>query len=161
MSDRLPLHHRRPMNSRGDDRGEAGVILLPLVLLAVYGLGLLAIGVWRVSESAGAVTEAARSGARTYVEVPVGTSSTRAAGAARTAATTAAEAAGLSSVSVTIASDAGRARCAIVEVTVAGQVPALRVPWVGEVASTTVSATHRQIVDPLRSGLGGEATCLE
>ncbi|MEM9035195.1 MAG: hypothetical protein AAGA99_01825 [Actinomycetota bacterium] len=148
------------MTTHRGDRGEAGVVLLPLVLLAVYGFGLLAIGVWRVSESAGAVTDAARAGARTFVEVPAATSATQAAGAARAAAESSARAGGLDDVKVTIDGDGNRSRCSVVEVTVTGRVPALSVPWVGEIAATSVSATHRQTIDPLRSGLEGEATCL-
>lgn len=148
------------MRAADEDRAEAGIVLLPLVLLAVYGLGLLALGIWRVAESSMAVTDAARSGARAYVEAPAEAGRDPASSAAVVAARSAATAAGIDAVSVSI-DTAARERCAVVEVTVAAEVPALLLPWVGEVSSATVSSTHRQVVDPLRSGLQGEASCLD
>ncbi|MEO1059960.1 MAG: hypothetical protein AAFZ07_00975 [Actinomycetota bacterium] len=142
------------------DRGEAGVVVLPLVLAAVFGFGLLGIGVWRVTETSSAVVDAARAGARSYVESPAatgdGTASERAVAAARRSAS----AAGIDDVDVLVRSST-RERCAAVEVTVSAQVPAMPVPWVGSLAATTVSSTHRQLVDPHRDHLDGVAWCLD
>lgn len=143
-----------------DERGEAGVVLLPLVLLAVFGFGLLGIGVWRVTETNMAVVDAARSGARSYIESPVAAGAGGAAERAVAAARRSASAAGINAVEVAVTATS-RERCAVVEVTVTARVAAMPLPWVGSLRETTVSSTHRQVVDPHRDGLEGEAWCLD
>ncbi len=142
------------------DRGEAGVVLLPLVLLAVFGFGLLGIGVWRVTETNMAIVDAARAGARSYVESPATIGSGEATERAIAAAQRSATAAGIDGVRVTV-SATDRQRCAVVEVSVSASVPAMPLPWVGSLGETTVSSTQRQVVDPHRDELDGEAWCLD
>ena len=142
------------------DRGEAGVVLLPLVLLAVFGFGLLGIGMWRVTETNMAVVDAARAGGRSYVESPVAVGAVGAADRATAAAQRSASAAGIDGVDVAVAATT-RERCSVVEVTVSARVPAMPLPWVGSLAETTVSATHRQVIDPHRDELDGQAWCLD
>ncbi|MEM8904775.1 MAG: hypothetical protein AAGA17_18110 [Actinomycetota bacterium] len=144
---------------RGDD-GEAGVVLLPLALLAVFGFGLLGLGLWRVTETDMAVVDAARSGARSYVESPVEAGAAGARDRAAAAALRSADAAGLDGVDVDIAAS-DRVRCSVVEVTVSARVPAMPLPWIGSLSETTVSSTQRQVIDPHRDGLEGEAWCVD
>lgn len=57
--------------------------------------------------------------------------------------------------------DTAFSRCDRVEVTVAVEVPAIRVPFIGGFGDAfDVRATHGEIVDPLRSGVDGVAECL-
>ena len=143
-----------------DDRGEAGVVVLPLVLLAVFGFGLLGVGIWRVTETNMAVVDAARSGVRSYVESPTGIGSGDATQRASLAARRSASAAGIEGVRVEVTAT-DRRRCAVVEVTVSAAVPAMALPWVGGLGETTVSSTQRQVIDPHRDELEGEAWCLD
>ena len=52
-------------------------------------------------------------------------------------------------------------RCATVSYTATYPVPALRIPLIGGYGQAfDVTATHTELVDGLRSGLPGEATCV-
>ncbi|MGI9600480.1 MAG: hypothetical protein ACR2QE_01245 [Acidimicrobiales bacterium] len=58
---------------------------------------------------------------------------------------------GAADSSIDIAAPNGFGRCAPVTTTVSIRVPALRLPWVTGVGEVTVSAHHREVVDPYRN----------
>ena len=58
--------------------------------------------------------------------------------------------------------DASFLRCERIEVTVALEVPAIRLPFAGGFGdSFDVQATRSELIDPTRSGVGGLATCVQ
>ena len=149
----------RVVLSRG--AGEDGVVggfeALPFgVLVFVVGT-LLVTNAWAVVDAKMAVTSAAREAVRAFVEAPAGADAhALAAGAARTAM----QAHGRADTMTAPIVDGVLARCQRVQATVRADVPAVVLPWVGGLGSFVASSTATEIVDPLRSGLEGEAGCL-
>ena len=144
------------MRSRSE-RGSAGGVegLAFGVLIFVFGT-LLVANAWATIDSKLATSAAAREGARAYVESD---SVTEGENAARTAADNAIRGHGRELSNVTI-SNAGFARCQIVEVAVSADVPRVSLPMIGGSGGTTsVTARHSEVIDPYRSGLPGEAGC--
>jgi hypothetical protein len=150
----------RPCEERTEGGFVAGLEALAFgVLIFVFGT-LLILNAWGVIDAKLAVTAAAREATRAVVEadpsVPV-------AALARAVA--------LETLAGHGHGDADRlsgdpevagtiARCARLSVTVAYDVPAIRIPLVGGFGSgLTVRSTHTEVVDPFRSGLPGEASC--
>lgn len=134
-----------------------GLEALPFgVLVFVVGT-LIVVNAWGVVDAKMAVAGAAREAVRAYVEAPVGAD---AESLARTAANQALDAMGRTArePQITVAGDARR--CNRVSATVAYRIPALRLPWVGGLGSFTATSTASEVVDPLRSGVAGEATCV-
>ena len=132
----------------------AGWEALPFGFLVFLVGGLIAANAWAVVDAKMAVTAAAREGARTFVEAGEAASARPEAVAAAGAALAAhgREPAGEVEVAGSFR------RCATVTVTVAHTVPAIVLPWVGGFGSgVTTRASHAEVVDPLRSGVGGEA----
>ena len=151
-----PRHSRR----RWTDSGQvAGIEVLPFgFLIFVVGTLLLA-NAWAVVDAKLAVTAASREATRAYVESGDGPG-------AEVAATEAARASisghgrDPDRVSVIIDVDGGFRRCAIVVTAVQLEVPSVVLPFIGGFGRRfEVRATHSEIVDPYRSGLGGEADC--
>lgn len=146
--------------SRGaaDDGAVAGWEVLPFgFLLFVVGALVLA-NAWGVVDTKMAVTAAAREGARAYVEAPeAGSAPQRASRAVRDVLAAHGRDAQPPAVSIR-----GQfARCAPVSVTVAVTVPSVVLPWVGGFGGDiTARSTHGEVVDPLRSGVPGEAGCV-
>lgn len=140
-----------------EDGVVGGLEALPFgVLVFVVGT-LIVVNAWGVVDAKMTVAGAAREAVRAYVEAPVGTD---AEGLARTAANQSMDAMGRTAREprITMAGDARR--CNRVSATVAYKIPALRLPWVGGLGSFTATSTASEIVDPLRSGVAGEATCV-
>lgn len=152
-------------NRRRGERGQvAGIEALPFGLL-IFTVGtLLIVNLWGVVDSKFAADAAAREAARYIVE------------AAAIDADTGAVVASARAVAVRTMSDHGRERaitvivepegldlfrCQRVVVTVATSVPAIRLPFLGAYGDAfDVIATHTELVDPTRSGVGGSADCI-
>jgi hypothetical protein len=140
-----------------EDGVVGGLEALPFgVLVFVVGT-LIVVNAWGVVDAKMAVAGAAREAVRAFVEAPVGSD---AAGLARAAAAETMDALGRTArePAVTVAGEF--ARCSRVAVTVSYRIPALRLPWVGTMGSFTARSTASEIVDPLRSGVSGEAGCV-
>lgn len=141
--------------------GDAGVVggieVLPFGVLVFVAGSLLVANAWAVVDAKLAVTSAAREAVRAYVEAPDGPT---AAAAADAAARTALAGHGRDPSRMDLSLDGGFARCAPVVAVATYPVPAVALPFVGGVGpGFTVRAEHREVVDPFRSGIGGEADC--
>lgn len=141
-------------------RGDAGVVggieALPFGVLVFVVGSLLVANAWAVVDAKLAVTSAAREAVRAYVEAPPGTG----AGLADVAGRSALAGHGRDPDRLTLDLEGGAGRCAPVTVVATYPVPAVTVPFVGGFgAGFTVRAEHRELVDPYRSGLAGEADC--
>lgn len=144
-------------------RGEAGfgggLEAIPFGVLTFVVGTLLIANAWAVVDARGAVDAAAREAARAYVESAGGP------GAETAARTLAAEAVvghgrDPSALTLTVTADGGFGRCARVVVTARYPVPAVRVPWVGDIGGPIeVVGRHSELVDPYRDGLDVERTC--
>jgi Flp pilus assembly protein TadG len=140
-----------------EDGVVGGVEALPFgVLVFVVGT-LIVVNAWGVVDAKMTVATAAREAARAFVEAPAG-SDAEAAG--RQAAARTMQALGRTGRAPVIAVNGAFVRCARVTATVSYDIPALRLPWVRGWGTLTTRSTASEIVDPLRSGLEGEATCL-
>ncbi|MEZ5165727.1 MAG: hypothetical protein R2695_04250 [Acidimicrobiales bacterium] len=149
-----------PRRLRGERGQIGGMEVIPLGLLVLVGITLLLVNVWAVVDAKLAVTAAAREATRAYVE------SDDADAAAREAVRRAEEtiaAYGRHDGRATIGTpmlDGPFARCARVSVTVAYDVPAIRIPFLGGFgSSTSVTSAHSELVDPFRSGIDGASRC--
>lgn len=151
---------RRPRST--DERGQvAGIEALPFGLLVLVGGALLLTNLWAVIDTKFAADAASRESAR-YVVENAGTVDDHVvrAGASQVARDTMSDHRRSAPVSVEVTAEALE-RCARISVTVGTSVAALRLPFLGSLGpSFEISATHSQLVDPTRSGVAGEATCL-
>jgi CBS domain containing-hemolysin-like protein len=158
--------------ARRDDRGQAGVEVLPLAVL-VFVIGtLLAVNCWAVIDAKLATDAAAREATRHFVEADV-TDATAVGGAE-----SASVAAGLAALAAhgrdpsraslrlsalgggpgAVDGAAGFSRCARATFTASYEVPALTLPWVGGFGRAfEVRSSHSELVDPFRDGVPGEA----
>lgn len=141
----------------GEDGVVGGVEALPFgVLVFVVGT-LIVVNAWGVVDAKMTVASAAREAVRAYVEAPAGSNP---AAQAHTAAAQTMQVLGRTSRAPQIAVSGSFERCARVVATVGYSIPAVRLPWVGGIGSFVASSTASEIVDPLRSGLQGEAACI-
>jgi hypothetical protein len=146
---------------RDEDGVVGGLEVLPFgVLIFVVGT-LMVANAWGVIDAKIATSAAAREAVRAYVEAPA---ASEAADRARAAAAATLSAYGRDEVSRRQIIQVGAAdflRCSPVTWEVRYTVPAAVVPWLGRVGSgVAVRARHTEIVDPLRSGVPGEAGCV-
>ncbi len=142
---------------RNEDGAVGGVEALPFgVLVFVVGT-LIVANAWGVVDAKMAVASAAREAVRAYVEAPPGAD---AESLARAAAVQTMSAMGRTARSPQVTVAGEFARCARVTASVAYPIPAVRLPWVGGLGSFTARSTASELVDPLRSGLPGEASCV-
>lgn len=148
----------RLLSRVGDERGVVGgVEALPFgVLVFVVGT-LIVVNAWGVVDAKIAVATAAREAVRAYVETPPGSDAET---TARSAAEHTMDVLGRTARAPQITLTGYFARCDRVSATVAYRIPALRLPWVGGIGSFTARSTASEVVDPLRSGLAGEASCV-
>ena len=127
------------------------------VLVFIVG-SLMILSAWQVVDAKFAAASAAREATRAYVE------STEPSQARRRATQVALEALqshGLSTAHLRgVSLEGSLERCARVRTEVTYRVPALVLPWIDGIGTVDVRADHSEIVDPLRSGVDGEATCL-
>jgi hypothetical protein len=144
-----------------DDRGLAGVELLPMGLLVFVVGALLVANAWAVIDAKLAVGVAAREAGRAYVEA-----------ATSTEATAQADRAGREVIEghgrradrlrLTVAHEAGQAwgRCVRVTVTARYPVPALTLPWIGGfIDGFEATSSHSERIDPYRAGLPAGGRC--
>lgn len=151
---------------RGEDGAVGGLEGLAFgVLVFVFGL-LLVMSTWSVIDTKLAIAAAAREAARSYVESPVGEDArVNAEQAAVSVLALYGEDPGAPGFEVrTRLAGGGPApetleRCDVVSIEVRYRVE-LYLPYADRLVDYTVSTTASEVVDPLRSGLGGEAVCV-
>ena len=147
------------MRPSRDERGQAGGLeaLVFGVLVFVFGT-LVVANAWAVIDAKLAAGSAVREAARSYVEA---SSSDEAGAAAQQAAEEAMRGHGRRVDRMALERTGGSfTRCARVTLQVRYRVPLVAVPLVGgRSGGFTVAARHSEVVDPYRSGPGGEATC--
>lgn len=140
------------------DRGAvAGWEAIPFGLLVFVVGALVVANAWGVVDAKMAASAAAREGARAMVEAQ-----DLSAGLVRMneVVRAAIDGHGHDGRQASITWQGEFERCAVVAVTVAVPVDAIAVPWIGGLDSLVARSTHAEIVDPLRSGVPGEATCV-
>lgn len=145
---------------RGDSGQVGGFEMVVFGLLVFVGGSLLVATVWSVIDVKLAMHAATRDAARAFVEA----SDPAAAEAnAAHALHNAVEAHGRDPLRVrdlSITTDGAFGRCTRVRITAAYPLPAVSIPWIrtsGE--NVIVRATHSELVDPYRSGVGGVSAC--
>lgn len=156
------------MSSRGaggEDGAVAGLEGLAFgVLVFVFGL-LLVMSTWSVLDTKLAVAAAAREAVRSYVESPVGEDArVNAEQAAVSVLALYGEDPDAPGFEVRARQGGGPApatleRCDVVSIEVRYPVE-LYFPYADRLVGYTVSTTASEVVDPLRSGLDGEAVCV-
>ncbi|HEC09557.1 MAG TPA: hypothetical protein ENI86_08320 [Acidimicrobiales bacterium] len=141
----------------------AGIEILPFgVLVFVVGVLFLA-QIWGVVEARSSVTSASREAARAFVETPAGTSESQAVADARQAGLLSMTDQGRSPsrTTVTPVGSVSLRRCSRVTFEVSYRVPVLNVPLLsGLFDGMVVRSRHSELVDPLRDGLEGAASCV-
>jgi Flp pilus assembly protein TadG len=141
-----------------DERGQVGGLeAIPFGILVFVVGSLLAASAWAVVDAKLAVVSAAREAARTYVEADSADEGVEAGSAAAQEAM--ANHGRRAPVEVTFDEPADFTRCAQVVARVSYEVPAVPLPWIGGLGTTTVSARHSERIDPFRDGIPGEAEC--
>lgn len=144
-----------------DQRGQlGGGEVIPLGLLILVVGSLLVANAWAVIDAKAAVTTAAREAVRSYVE---STSPATAAGDAERTARDAISALGLDPerlAPMELESPAFE-RCERVTVRITYEVPAIPLPWTDGLGDgLDVTASHTEVIDPLRSDVPGTAACI-
>jgi hypothetical protein len=147
------------IDGRDRDAGFAGGFegLLFGLLLFVAGTLLVAYA-WAVVDTKAAMEDAARQGARTFVEAP---SPGAAVEAAEQSAADAVVGYGRVPSRADVSFAAGSfGRCQRVTISVSYPAPLLVLPFVGRIGTgQRVRAEHSELVDPYRTGLPGTAAC--
>lgn len=149
----------------GGERGQvAGIEALPFGLLVFIGGVLLLVNIWAVVDAKFAADAAAREASRFVVEsAAIGRDP---GGLRRDAGRIAAQVMRDHDhdrpVTVLVHTLGSQfERCDRVEVSVRTDVPAIRIPFVGGYGDGfAIEAVHSELVDPTRSGVDGEATCI-
>ena len=137
----------------------AGGEMLAFGMLVFMVGSLMIMSAWHVVDAKFAVATAARHATRIYVESSGSEDEARSRSAA--GALEALRSHGLDPGRVQHLTIAGPLeRCARVQTSLSYRVPALVLPWVRGIGAVDVQARHSEIVDPLRSGVGGEAHCI-
>lgn len=149
------------LQGRASPAGECGAVggleVLPFGLLVFVVGALIVANAWAVIDAKMAVTAAAREAVRAAVEAPAGGDIV---GVATVAATAALTAHGRSAGRADIDVAGALVRCDRITAVVRYRLPAIGLAWVGRASGFTATATATEVVDPLRSGLAGEATCV-
>ena len=149
---------RRLLTRLADDDGVVGgVEALPFGLLVFVVGTLIVVNAWGVVDAKMSVATAAREAARAYVEAAPGVDPEV---VARETAVETLRSLGRTARAPSVEIAGEFVRCARVRATVSYRIPALRLPWIGGMGSFTARSTATEIVDPLRSGLPGEANCV-
>lgn len=147
------------------DRGQvAGIEVLPFGLLVFIVGGLLLTNAWSVIDTKFATETAAREATRFVVEQARADTTPESirVGASRVARGAMVDHGRGGDVDVEVRAEGGTfERCQRVSVTVSTEVPAVRIPFIGGFgAPFAVVASHSELVDPTRSGVGGRADCI-
>lgn len=142
----------------------AGIEALPFGLLIFVAGTLLLVNIWGVVDAKFAADAAAREATRYVVEsarLDHEPSAIRA-GAEAVAARTLEDLDRHRRPSVRVRpEDVPLGRCDRVQVTVSTRVPAIRVPFFGGFGDGfEIVASHSELIDPTRSGVGGRADCI-
>ena len=137
----------------GPDDGMVEV--LPLAVLTFIVGALVLSHAWAVVQARAEAAAGARAGARAFVEAGPADALVSAIEAARASIDPARRDAARWDITV----DGAPGRCRPVTITVTTTIPLLRLPWIGDSGAVTVTAAHREIVDPFRRGLTGTAGC--
>lgn len=140
-----------------EDGVVGGVEALPFGVLVFVVGSLIVVNAWGVVDAKMAVASAAREAVRAFVEAPTDADAEI---AGRHAAARTMQALGRTGREPVIEVRGDFARCARVTATVSYDIPAIRLPWVSSWGTLTARSTASEIVDPLRSGVDGEATCI-
>ena len=141
-----------------DERGQVGGLeAIPFGILVFVVGALLAASAWAVVDAKLAVVSAAREAARTYVEA--GSADEGVEQGTLAAEEAMANHGRRATLEVTFDQSEGFARCAQVVARVSYEVPAVPLPWIGGLGTTTVAARHSERIDPFRDGIPGEAEC--
>jgi hypothetical protein len=143
----------------GDDRGQVGGIeALPFGLLIFVIGALLVVNAWGVVDAKFATDAAAREAARTYVEGDAETAEERAIGAGKDAIAAHGRDPRRAIVRLAQAPASGFQRCQRITFEAVYEVPAIAIPIIGGYGDGfRVRSAHSELIDPLRSGLEGEA----
>ncbi len=160
-----PTHHRTRQRQRRRLDGDDGLIggadgLIFGVMVFLVG-SLLVANVWSVIDAKLAVTAAAKEATRAFVEAPNGETGFA---EAEAAATQVVAGHGRAPDRLTITAEPGTTfvRCAPAGFTVAYQLDLIAIPFLGGTGrGFTVAATHRERVDPFRSGVTNPTGTLE
>jgi hypothetical protein len=142
-----------------DDSGFiAGAEALPFGVLIFLVGSLMVFNAWAVIDAKVAVAASVREAVRAYVEAPEGSSphALAEAAAVRTLTAHGRPAGPMTDLSVSGTFE----RCAPVTVSMGYRIPAIVLPWRMGLGDVTVRSAASEIVDPLRSGLEGEASCV-
>lgn len=143
-----------PRDRRDDDRGAAGVEMLPLGFLVFVVGSLMIVNAWTVVDSWMAVSTASREGARVFVESPPD----EAWPATQQRVLDVMDDYGrgtrtLAPQPPVIEGDGSYTRCALVTVSVEYDLAFITLPFLGGFGSIdTIEATHSERIDPYRSG---------
>ena len=138
-----------------------GIEALPFSILVFITGTLLILSLWAVVDAKFAVDHAAREAVRYGAESATDTRPDVAATMRAVALDTLTDAGRTAPATVEITASNGFERCSRLQVTVETSVPAIRIPFLGGVGPAfAVRSTHSELVDPTRSGVTGEATCL-
>lgn len=153
-----------PVRRHGERGQVAGIEVLPFGLLVFIAGALLLTNIWGVVDAKFAAGAAAREATRHVVEsarTDVDPATIRV-GATDIARQTLDDHGRPGPATVTVTPDAAAlSRCQRVQVTVATEVPAIRIPFIGGFGRPfAIVATHSELVDPTRSGVGGRADCV-
>ena len=144
-----------PAARRGERGALAGGEALPLGFLLLVVAILVITNGWAVLDARLAASAASREATRTAVEAPA---DPRHAGVVAGQAALTSFGYGRGDSEVIIDAPDGFGRCAPVIASVTQVIPAVRVPWIGGIGEVTVTAHHREVVDPFRNGVP-EGSC--
>jgi hypothetical protein len=148
------MTHREEQGSLGGLEGLAFG-----VLLFAFGT-LMVMNAWAVVDGKMAAGAAAREAARTYVEAPNESAARHSADSAAQQATRGRRDAQTTMQISPTSSGSAFDRCQQVTATVSLRVPRVSLPLIGGTGGTfAVSASHTEVIDPYRSGLGASAGC--
>lgn len=135
-----------------DERGQAGVETIPLGIMVFVAMTLLLVNVWSVIDARMTVDSAARDYLRAYTGAAL-SAQARGEGAAAVARTIEARHRGGDTLTIAPPTQVfGPCRAASVTVTL--EVPAIRLPFLGSLGTTHVSATQRELIEPYGSAVG-------
>ncbi len=160
------------MRRRRDEDGFLGGLdALAFGALVLVTGTLLIINAWSVVDTRMAVSAAAREAVRTIADAPVAQLNEREEhddleGTARARALDALvqhgkDVAGLTDGDIVFAPLTDEPRCDWIEVSVTLRAPAIALPFVGVFRDgIPVTVQHRELIDPYRAGLTGEADCV-
>ena len=145
---------------RGDAGQVGGMEVLPFGFLVFVAIVLFLVNAWGVIDAKLATTSASREAVRAVAEAP-DLAAAQVAAERRAAEALAAHGRdGERATVLPLRFPDGFVRCARVTVTVAYEVPALAIPFIGGFGDAiTVQSTSTELIDPFRDEVPGVAAC--